>query len=55
MDAAWCRRYELKKGQEIYGDMKYATYQKGEDLLEFARKYDVAYDVLVQANPVLNQ
>ncbi len=55
MDAAWCMRYELKKGQEIYGDMKYATYQKGEDLLEFARKYDVAYDVLVQANPVLNQ
>ena len=36
-------RFELKPGQEIYGQLKYTVYDNSNGIFEFTRKHDVAH------------
>ena len=47
-------RFELIPGQEIYGQQMYTVYDNSKGIFEFTRKYDVAHDVFLAANPNLN-
>tara|TARA_X000000950_G_scaffold289402_1_gene412922 strand:- start:3121 stop:4038 length:918 start_codon:yes stop_codon:yes gene_type:complete len=48
-------RFELKPDQNVYGAIKATTYDNHDGLFEFSRKYDVAHDVLLAANPELRE
>lgn len=49
------KTYALKEGQSVYGDLEFKVYKGENDLYEIARQYDVAYDVLLAANPGLEK
>lgn len=49
----FAKTYTLKDGQSVYGNLEFKVYKGQKDLYELAREYDVAYDVLLSANPTL--
>lgn len=51
----FAKTYDLKEGQSVYGDLEFKVYKGEKDLYELARQYDVAYDVLLAANPGLDK
>ena len=53
--SVFAKTYDLKDGQSIYGDLEFRVYKGEKDLFELARHYDVAYDVLLAANPGLDK
>ena len=53
--SVFAKTQDLKDGQSIYGDLEFRVYKGEKDLFELARHYDVAYDVLLAANPGLDK
>lgn len=50
---AFALTFDFKEGQSVYGKLTYKVYKDRQDLYRLARDYDVAYDVLMSANPGL--
>ncbi|MEE2770500.1 MAG: L,D-transpeptidase family protein [Pseudomonadota bacterium] len=53
--SVYAKTYTLKDGQSVYGSLEFKVYKGEKDLYELARSYDVAYDVLMSANPGLSE
>ena len=53
LPSVFAKTFDFDENKFIYGTLEFKVYKGDKDLYALAREYDVAYDVLMAANPGL--